>query len=165
MRLRALFWRNQAPITTRTAWIRPSTRPRTTRSAAGGSTRSSRTSTPPTSPYLEPGKSVDFRIKVKVAELALSPTDGVYLMGVHVLQDTANVAIGRSRVFVPMVASEPERLLKMTSIAMLDSRPSLISKGLLTDDHLAERVSRPGPADRAARRREPGHDASRSTPR
>ena len=95
-------------------------------------------------PYLEPNKSVDFRIKVKVADLALSDSDGVYLMGVHVLQDTANVAIGRSRIFVPMVASEPERPLKMTSIAILDSRPSMISKGLLSDDHLAEEVSSKG---------------------
>ena len=28
-------------------------------------------------------------------------------MGVHVLQDDGNFAIGRSRIFVPLVASDP----------------------------------------------------------
>ena len=142
--LRALFWRNEAPITTREGLDQALASDSNDPIGRRLFNQDFQDLYTDDDPYLEPNKSVDFRIKVKVADLARRTVDGVYLMGVHVLQDTANIAIGRSRIFVPMVASEPERPLKMTSIAILDSRPSMISKGLLSDDHLAEEVSSKG---------------------
>ena len=143
-KLRALFWRNEAPITTREGLdqaINSDSNDPIGRRLFNQDFQDLYTAD---DPYLEPNQTVDFRLKVEVADLALSGDDGIFLMGVHVLQDTTNVAIGRSRIFVPMVADEPERPLKMTTIAILDSRPSMISKGLLSDDHLAEEVSSKG---------------------
>jgi hypothetical protein len=143
-KLRALFWRNEAPITTREGLdqaINSESNDPIGRRLFDHDFQDLYTTD---DPYLEPNQTVDFRLKVEVADLALSADDGIYLMGVHVLQDSANVAIGRSRIFVPMVASEPERPLKMTAIAILDSRPSTISKGLLSDDHLAGEISSKG---------------------
>ena len=166
VRLRALFWRNEAPITTREGLDQALASDSNDPIGRRLFNQDFQDLYTDDDPYLEPNKSVDFRIKVKVADLALSDSDGVYLMGVHVLQDTANIAIGRSRIFVPMVASEPERPLKMTSIAILDSRPSMISKGAAVRRPPRRGGVQQGPADRAAGRRgRAGHDASRSTRR
>ena len=87
-----------------------STRPRTRPSAAGSSTTraSSRTSTPPTSPTSRPGSRPPSRVSAEVSALALAPTDGVYLVGVHVTQNGVPVAVARSRVFVPVLSSKPD---------------------------------------------------------
>ena len=65
-------------------------------------------------------------------------------MGVHVLQRGNNVAIGRTRVFVPVVAKKPRNSLTMTSVVVLNTRPSLVRKGVLSDDHLAAEVGQNG---------------------
>jgi hypothetical protein len=142
-RLEALFWRNQAPILGRDgmeqALASDSNDPLGARYtgafqdllAAG-------------KPFLAPNASVDFRLRVKVSDLELSPTDGIYLMGVHVLQRGNNVAIGRARVFVPVVAHRPKNKISITTIVILNSRPSLVRKGVLSDDHLAAEVGENG---------------------
>ena len=107
------------------ASTRPSTLSPTTRSAAGRSS-ATRTSTPTTDPYLDPGETRDFTLTVPVADLELSPTDGVYLMGVHVLQNNQIPAVGRARIFVPVVGTPPTEQLQMTSLVTLTSRPSLV---------------------------------------
>ena len=65
-------------------------------------------------------------------------------MGVHVLQRGNNVAIGRARVFVPVIASKPSSKLTTTTIVVLNSRPSLVRKGTFSDDHLAAEVGENG---------------------
>jgi hypothetical protein len=143
-RLQAIFWRNQAPITTREGMDQALSSASNDPLGARLYQRDFQDLYTTADPYLEPGKSVDFSLKVRVRDLELSPTDGVYLMGVHVLQNGNPVAIGRARLFVPIVGDEPPQALRMTSIVVLSSRPSLIRKGVLVDDHLAGEVAAGG---------------------
>ena len=87
-RAQAYFWRNQAPITDREgfdqALASESNDPLGRREVVGYQNLYAETD-----PYLEPGESRDFTLTVPVAQLELSPTDGIYLMGVHVLQNNA----------------------------------------------------------------------------
>ena len=142
-RLEALFWRNQAPILGRDgleqALASESNDPLGARHI--GAFQDLFTAA---EPYLEPNASVDFRLRAKVSDLELSPTEGVYLMGVHVLQRGNNVAVGRARTLVPVLAAKPSSSLTMTSLVVLNSRPSLVRKGVLSDDHLAAEVGQNG---------------------
>jgi hypothetical protein len=142
-RLEALFWRNQAPILGREgleqALTSDSNDPLGARYT--GAFQDLFTAA---KPYLEPNASVDFRLRAKVSDLELSPTDGVYLMGVHVLQRGNNVAVGRARTFMPVLGAKPSKSLTMTSLVVLNSRPSLVRKGVLSDDHLATEVGQNG---------------------
>jgi hypothetical protein len=142
-RLEALFWRNQAPILDRDgleqALASESNDPLGARHT--GAFQDLFTSD---KPYLEPNTSVEFRLRAKVSDLELSPTDGVYLMGVHVLQRGYNVAVGRARTLVPVLAATPSNSLTMTSLVILNSRPSLVRMGVLSDDHLAAEVGQNG---------------------
>ena len=142
-RLEALFWRNQAPILGRDgleqALDSESNDPLGARHI--GAFQDLFTAA---KPYLEPNASVDFRLRAKVSDLELSPTEGVYLMGVHVLQRGNNVAVGRARTLVPVLAAKPSNSLTMTSLVVLNSRPSLVRKGVLSDDHLAAEVGQNG---------------------
>ena len=142
-RLEALFWRNQAPLSGRAGLVQAlaseSNDPLGARYT--GAFQDLFTTA---APFLEPDASVDFSLRVKVSDLELSPTDGVYLMGVHVLQRGNNVAIGRARTFVPVLAAKPSSSLTMTSLVVLNSRPSLVRKGVLSDDHLAAEVGQNG---------------------
>jgi Family of unknown function (DUF6049) len=142
-RLEALFWRNQAPILGRAgmeqALASDSNDPLGARYTGAFQDLFSADK-----PFLAPNASADFRLRVKVSDLELSPTDGIYLMGVHVLQRGNNVAIGRARVFVPVVAHQPKNKISMTTIVVLNSRPSLVRKGVLSDDHLAAEVGENG---------------------
>ena len=63
-------------------------------------------------------------------------------MGVHVLQNNSPFAVGRARVFVPVVETPPTEQLQMTSLVTFASRPSLVRAGVLSDDHLADEVPR-----------------------
>ncbi len=92
-------------------------------------------------PDLAPGRSAAFTVRAKVSDLALAPTDGVYLVGVHVLQNGVPIAVGRSRIFVPVLSSEPGRSLQKATLVVLDSKPSYLAPGLLADDHLAHDVA------------------------
>ena len=142
-RLQAIFWRNQAPIEgsdgVQRALASDSNDPIGARAFTtfqdlyelGGD------------PYLAPQKSAKFTLTAQVSDLELSPTDGIYLMGVHVRQN-GQETVGRARVFVPVLDEKPRGSLQMTSIVALSSRPSLVDKGVLADDHLAGEVGSKG---------------------
>ena len=140
LRPRAYFWRNQAPITDAEgfdqALASASNDPIGARKIASFDNlfEDGR-------PYLEAGATARFALKVKVADLELSPTSGLYLMGVHVLQNEMTPAVGRARVFVPVVSKDPRNVVQTTTVVTLDSRPSLVSRGLFADDHLAQELA------------------------
>ena len=142
-RLRALFWRNQAPIIGR-AGLDQALESESNDPLGARYTGSFQDLYTAGAPFLEPNASVNFSLRVKVSDLELSPTDGVYLMGVHVLQRGNNVAIGRARTFVPVVTAKPSNSLTMSSLVLLNSRPSLVRKGVLSNDHLAAEVGQNG---------------------
>ena len=142
-RLEALFWRNQAPIIGR-AGLEQALASESNDPLGARYTGAFQDLFTAAEPFLAPNASVDFRLKVKISDLELSPTDGVYLMGVHILQRGNNVAIGRARTFVPVVAAKPRNSLTMTSLVILNTRPSLVRKGVLSDDHLAAEVGQNG---------------------
>ncbi|HEX8510193.1 MAG TPA: hypothetical protein VF635_11965, partial [Propionibacteriaceae bacterium] len=146
VRPRAYFWRNQAPITDREGFDQA------TESASNEPIGARKIASfdnlyPADDPYLDPGATARFRLEVRVQDLDLSPTPGVYLMGVHVLQNEEVPAIGRARVFVPILAGRPRNTLQMTSIVTLNSRPSLIRAGVLLDGHLAREIAPGGRLD------------------
>jgi hypothetical protein len=149
-RPRAYFWRNQAPITDNEgfdqALASASNDPIGARKIASFDDLFVTDD-----PYLAAGDSADFTLKVKVADLELSPTPGIYLMGVHVLQNEAPVAIGRARVFVPILSRTPPRnTLQLTTVVIMNSRPSLLraavsgQKAVFVDNHLAAEVAEGG---------------------
>jgi Family of unknown function (DUF6049) len=142
-RLEALFWRNQAPILGR-AGMEQALASDSNDPLGARYTGAFQDLFTTDKPFLAPNASADFRLRVKVSDLELSPTDGIYLMGIHVLQRGNNVAIGRARVFVPVVAHQPRNKISMTTIVVLNSRPSLVRKGVLSDDHLAAEVGENG---------------------
>jgi hypothetical protein len=142
-RAQVYFWRNQAPITDREgfeqALASESNDPIGRRNIFVYQNLYEEND-----PYLEPGETDTFTLTTPVEQLELSPTDGVYLMGVHVLQNNVVRAIGRARLFVPMVSTKPAETLKMTSLVTFSSRPSLVRPGVLSDDHLALEVAPAG---------------------
>src|SRR5215207_4440307 len=97
-RLEALFWRNQAPILGR-AGLEQALTSESNDPLGARYTGAFQDLFTAAEPYLAPNASVDFRLEVKISDLELPPTDGVYLMGVHILQRGNNVAIGRARTF------------------------------------------------------------------
>jgi hypothetical protein len=142
-RLEALFWRNQAPINSR-AGLEQALASESNDPLGARHTGAFQDLFTAAEPFLAPNASVDFRLKVKISDLELSPTDGVYLMGVHILQRGTNVAIGRARTFVPVLAAKPKNSLTLASLVVLNTRPSLVRKGVLSDDHLAAEVGQNG---------------------
>jgi hypothetical protein len=142
-RLEALFWRHQAPISGR-AGLEEALASESNDPLGARHTDTFQDLFTAEKPFLEPNASVPFNLRVKVSDLELSPTDGVYLMGVHVLQRGNNVAVGRARTFVPVLAANPSSSLTMTSLVVLNTRPSLVRKGVLSDDHLAAEVGQNG---------------------
>ena len=142
VRPQALLWRDQSPITDPdalgSALESASNSPLGSRLVEPGAYQNLYT---PDQPDLAPGKSADFTVSAEVSALALAPTDGVYLVGVHVTQNSIPVAIARSRVFVPVLSRKPDRTLQTATLVVLDSRPSWLAPGLLSDDHLARDVA------------------------
>ncbi len=92
-------------------------------------------------PDLAPGRSATFTVRAAVSDLALAPTDGVYLVGVHVLQNGVPVAVARTRIFVPVLSEQPARSLQKATLVVLGTKPSWLAPGLLADDHLARDVA------------------------
>jgi hypothetical protein len=142
-KLEALFWRNQAPILGRDG-LEQALASESNDPLGARHTGAFQDLFTAAKPYLEPNASVDFTLRVRVSDLELSPTDGVYLMGVHVLQRGYNVAVGRARTLVPVLAANPSSSSTMTSLVVLNSRPSLVRTGVLSDDHLAAEVGQNG---------------------
>jgi hypothetical protein len=146
VRPQACFWRDQAPITDADgldqALASDSNQPLGARLC----------NTPPqfddlyepARPELAPGRSASFSVTARVADLAFAPTDGVYLVGVQVLQDGVPVAVARTRVFVPVLSDDPVRSVQVATLVVLSSRPSVLGPGLLADDHLAAEVAAGG---------------------
>ncbi len=145
-RPRLYFWRNQAPITSQEGVDQALDSEANNPLGKRLLDETAQDLTTERSPALEPGRSASFRITVPITALELPPTDGVYLMGVHVLVPTSNFAIGRSRLFVPVVdqTDVPAAPLRMTSLVLLASRPSLITRSVFSDEHLAKEVGAGG---------------------
>ena len=146
VRPQACFWRDQSPITDAEGLD-------SALASASNSPIGSRLCNDPgqfqdlytlDEPDLGPGKSATFSVKAAVADLALAPTDGVYLVGVHVLQNGIPIAVARTRVFVPVLSSRPSSTLASATLVVLDSRPSWLAPGLLSDDHLARDLAAGG---------------------
>ena len=148
VRLRALFWRNpDSPIDTREEMDQALTSASNDPIGARVPDKGFQDLFTEAEPDLAPGASVKFKLTVAVADLGLSPDPGVYLMGVHVLQNQVNLAIGRARVFVPVLDEEPKGSIRLTSVVQLSSRPSIVRAGVLADDHLATEVAPGGRLD------------------
>ncbi len=94
---------------------------------------------------LGPGQSTSFTLTTDVANLDLPRADGVYLFGVQVRGRTAadgqDRTLGRARTFLPLIDKPPAKPLRMTSVVLLTSRPSIIRPGLVSDEHLAGEVA------------------------
>jgi hypothetical protein len=101
---------------------------------------------------LTPGKSTSFTVQATLDELDFSLDNGVYLTGAHVRGRTAvngaDVTLGRARVFLPVQTAKPANSLQMTSVVVLNSRPSRVGKSEFSDDHLAREVAAGGRLDR-----------------
>ena len=143
LRLKAIFWRNQAPITDREgfdqALVSESNDPLGTRKVEVFQELFT-----VADPALDPGETADFTLTARVADLELAPTDGVYLMGVHVLQAGNLFAVGRARTFVPLVTEDVPEPLQLSTLVVLSSRPSLVREGVLSDEHLAREIGPKG---------------------
>lgn len=142
VRLQALFWRDQSPITNAdgldSALDSDSNQPvGSRRYEKPGEFQDLYTTD---QPDLAPGRSATFTVTADVSDLALAPTDGVYLVGVHVLQNGVPVAVARTRIFVPVLSKEPARSSQKATLVVLTTRPSFLGPGLLSDDHLARDV-------------------------
>lgn len=142
-RLQAIFWRNQAPVEGSDGVQRALASASNDPFGARAFTTFQDLYPPGGDPYLAPQKSAKFTLTAQVSDLELSPTDGIYLMGVHVRQN-GQETVGRARVFVPVLEDKPASTLQMTSIVGLSSRPSLVEKGVLADDHLTAEVGPKG---------------------
>jgi hypothetical protein len=101
---------------------------------------------------LKPGESTKFTLRAPVADLSFPLPNGVYLVGVHVRGRTilggADETLGRARLFLTLAAQPPVNTLQMTTVVVLSSRPSLVSTGVLADDHLAGEIAEGGRLDR-----------------
>src|SRR4051794_9349446 len=142
VRPQALLWRDQSPITDEdgldAALDSPSNSPIGSRLVEQGAFQNLYSAD---QPDLAPGRSATFSVSAKISSLALAPTDGVYLMGVHVTQNGVPVAVARSRVFVPVLSHQPDRSMQKVTLVVLTARPSLLTTGLLADDRLARDVA------------------------
>lgn len=145
-RLQAILWRNQAPISNQDG-LDQALGSESNVPVGARLTSVYQDLYQPADPYLEPEASADFTLTARVAVLELPPTDAVYLIGVHVLQDGNPVAVGRARTFLPLADAPPATPLRMTSVVVLSSRPSQLRRGVLGDDHLAAEVHAGGRLD------------------
>lgn len=147
-RPRVYLWRNQAPITDqegfRTALDSAPTDPLGARVTADVQNRFHLWTE--ADPTLDPGESAKFSVSATPEQLDLPDADGVYLVGVHVLDGTDRApAIGRARLFVPILNEPPEQVLPISSVVVLNSRPGRLQDRVFIDDHLADEV---GPGGR-----------------
>ena len=141
-RLQAIFWRNQAPITGAEG-VEQALASESNVPLGNRFTPVYQDLYTADAPYLAPGATADFTLTAPVADLQLSPADGLYLVGVHVLQNGNTTAVGRARAFAPVLTEPPRASLRMTSLVVLGSQPSQLRRGVLADEHLADEV-RPG---------------------
>ena len=114
---------------------------------------------------LAPGQSTAFDLVADIEDFELPEEDAVYLVGVQIRGQVEaggdDEIVGRGRILMPLV-DEPEPQsadrgagaprVQVTSVVLLASRPSLVRTGVLNDDHLAEELTRAGPAAEPAER-------------
>ena len=97
---------------------------------------------------LAPNESTTFSVQAKVSQLDLPPIDAIYLLGVHIrgrlAPDGPDITLGRGRVFAPVVDTPPQNAAQLSTVVVLDSRPSLIRPGVFADDHLADELAPDG---------------------
>ncbi|HET7725269.1 MAG TPA: DUF6049 family protein [Propionibacteriaceae bacterium] len=140
--VQVLTWRDTAPITSRTQLA-------TALSASPTAPTGARLTTPGAFQVItgspkpwSPGASSPFSVTAKISDLDLSET-GVYLVGVHVRasvdMSASYTTVGRARTFITV--GKPASQAATSSVVMLDSAPSYLANGLLTDDHLAEELT------------------------
>ncbi|HET9650226.1 MAG TPA: hypothetical protein VFP34_18625 [Microlunatus sp.] len=97
---------------------------------------------------LAPKESASFSLTVPVSALTLPPIDAIYLLGVHVrgrlVPNGPDITLGRGRVFAPIVDTPPANPAQLSTLVVLESRPSLIGRNVFCDDHLAAEVGSDG---------------------
>ncbi|WP_152365095.1 hypothetical protein [Microlunatus speluncae] len=148
---RVYFWRNQAPITDRegfdAALDSAANDPLGARVTADVQNREHLWTEEDRT--LDPGETAPFTVSATPEQLDFPAADGIYLVGVHVLTGTDQPpAIGRSRVFAPIVTDLPDQVLPTSSVVILNSRPARLQEQVFADDHLAAEV---GPEGRLTR--------------
>ncbi|MDN5724813.1 MAG: DUF6049 family protein [Propionibacteriales bacterium] len=156
-RLQALLWRNQAPYTDREQFEQvlqtEPTEPvgaRVTDHASGFIDLTRSDLRPDLPESLAPGASVPFSVQVTVAQLGLPLPDALYMVGVHVRGSTDGgevSTLGRGRTFLPVVSKQATNKAPLTSVVVLNSRPSYTTEGGFVDDHLADELADGGRLD------------------
>lgn len=146
-RPRVYFWRNQAPITDRegfdAALESAANDPLGARVTADVQNREHLWTED--DPTLDPGETARFTVSATPEQLDFPATDGIYLVGVHVLTGTDRPpAIGRSRVFAPIVTDLPDQVLPTSSVVIMNSRPARLQDQIFADDHLADELAADG---------------------
>ena len=146
-----LLWRSPDPITTREAMTAAlesdADNPLCCRRTTEGAFQDL--------PEIPPGESVPFEVRSTLSDLEVPTTDGVLLVGVHVVGLDSR-AVGRARTFLPVHAEDtaPKQTQQITSVVLLSSPPSVFTPALgsadpvFRDDHLAEEVAEGGRLDR-----------------
>ncbi|MGO1971487.1 MAG: hypothetical protein ACTH2Q_00870 [Propionibacteriaceae bacterium] len=147
----ALLWRSPDPIVTREAMTAAlesdADNPLCCRRTTEGAFQDL--------PEIPPGESVPFEVRSTLSDLEVPTTNGVLLVGVHVVGLDSR-AIGRARTFLPVRAegAAPEETQQVTSVVLLSSPPAVFTPALgsdepvFRDDHLAEEVAAGGRLDR-----------------
>ncbi len=140
--VQVLMWRDTVPITSRTQLASAlSVSPTAVTGARLTTPGAFQVITGSPKPW-SPGSSSPFSVTAKLSDLGLSET-GVYLVGLHVrgsLDMSASYAtVGRARTFITV--GTPSSQAATSSVVMLDSAPSFLGDGLLTDDHLATELT------------------------
>ncbi|GAB3622360.1 hypothetical protein GCM10027418_04420 [Mariniluteicoccus endophyticus] len=109
-------------------------------------------------PSLAPGETVPFQVQAAVSQLELPRTGGVYLMGVHVVGKAGrrgNATLGRARVLVPLprqgTAAAQTDQVRVPTVVVLSSAPSMVAPGVFSDDHLADELAANGRLSRLMR--------------
>ncbi len=97
---------------------------------------------------LAPKKSTDFSVTIPMSALKLPSIDAIYLLGIHIrgrlVPNGPDITLGRGRVFAPVVSGEPDNAAQLSTLVVLDSRPSLVRQGVFADDHLATELGPDG---------------------
>ena len=145
--LQAIFWRSLDPIQDSegmaAALASPADEPLGARKSKNYQNIPSETDR-----TLAPNESATFSVPAKVSALNLPPIDAIYLLGIHVrgrlTPDGPDITLGRGRVFAPVVDTPPQNAAQLSTLVVLDSRPSLVRKGVFADEHLAAELGPDG---------------------
>lgn len=140
--VQVLTWRNTTPITSRAQLAEElAASPTATTGSRVTMPGSFQAITGSPKPWA-PGASSTFSVTTKLSDLDLSET-GVYLVGVHVRASTDGSAsyqtYGRARTLITV--GTPTATAATSSVVLLNSTPSYLGTGVLSDDHLADELT------------------------